>query len=257
MKDIKGLLMRVGIDQTYGQYNAPINSVTNDYLYMPIPGGSQKFNSGMETFYKEISPFFKLWCDRNNTKIEFPSHFIIEDEKQVRFIDAKTHLDPDFDHSTYGDQSSSSGRGSRVEKLNKGDFIVFFASFKPIVPCEHKLVYALIGILFIEKVLKVSNVPKNDWYKNAHTRIKNSNNEHLVVFADPPLSGRFNKAIPIGEFRNGSYRVKNEILEKWGGIGVTDGFIQRSVNPPWFTNPEQFLNWLDAQHIKLIHNNWE
>ncbi len=34
MNKNKGLLMRVGIDQEYGHYNAPINPETNDYLYM-------------------------------------------------------------------------------------------------------------------------------------------------------------------------------------------------------------------------------
>jgi len=49
MNDRKGLLMRVGIDQTYGKYNAPINPITNDYIYMPISQENHDFKLGMQT----------------------------------------------------------------------------------------------------------------------------------------------------------------------------------------------------------------
>lgn len=241
----KGLLMRVGIDQTYGEYNAPINAITNDYIYMPIPQGSDKFLSGMETNYDKLTPHFKSWCYKNGPTIEFPKNLISEG----------CHLDPDFDFSTYGDQAT--GRGLRVRDLNKGDFIAFFASFKPISKCDHKLVYALYGIMVVDKVLKVADISEKEFHKNAHTRIEKRNNDHLVVFANPSLSGRFSKAIPIGEYRSGSYRVTKEILDVWGDIGVKDGFIQRSICPPWFIKPEQFLQWLDAQSVKLLNTNWE
>ncbi|MFI3188172.1 hypothetical protein BCS42_02285 [Crenothrix sp. D3] len=247
MNDRKGLLMRVGIDQTYGNYNAPINPSTNDYMYLPIPQKKDKFIAGMETTYDTALPYFESWCQKNDTKIQFPD---INPEG-----DRGCHLDPDFDYSTYGDQAT--GRGLQVAKLKEGDFIVFFASFKPITPCEHNLIYALYGKMVVDKVKKVANVSENEFYKNAHTRIKEKDSDDWVVFANPSLSGRFNRAIPIGEFRNGSYRVKQEILDVWGDIGVKDGFIQRSVCPPWFTKPEQFLNWLENQQVKLINSNWE
>lgn len=241
----KGLLMRVGIDQTYGEYNAPINPVTNDYIYMPIPQENHDFKSGMNTTYENLSPYFKSWCLENDAELEFPQNL----------NNKSCHLDPDFYFSTYGDQAT--GRGLRVGDLNEGDFIAFFASFKPITKCDHKLVYALYGIMVVDKVLSVADVPENEFHKNAHTRIENMNNDHLVVFANPSLSGRFSSAIPIGEYRNGSYRVTKEILDIWGDIGVKDGFIQRSVCPPWFTKPEQFLKWLDSQPVKLINKNWK
>lgn len=237
--------MRVGIDQTYGGYNAPINPSTNDYIYMPIPQEKSDFTLGMETTYDNLSPYFEFWCKKNGEKIEFPEHLSNDG----------CHLDPDFDFSTYGDQAT--GRGLRVGDLKKGDFIAFFASFKPIKKCDHNLLYALYGIMFVDKVMKVNDVPENEFHKNAHTRVKNLNKDHWVVFANPSLSGRFSKAIPIGEFRDGSYRVTKELLYLWGGIGVKNGYIQRSVCPPWFTNPEQFLKWLDSQKITLINSNWK
>ncbi|MER0170546.1 MAG: hypothetical protein DU489_08075 [Nitrosomonas sp.] len=244
MKDRKGLLMRVGIDKTDGEYNAPINPRTNDYIYMPILQGKGDFIPGMKTSYNDLSSYFESWSQRNNADIQFPQH-----------LNNKTcHLDPDFEFSTYGDQAT--GRGLRVADLKEWDFLAFFASFKPINKCDHNLIYALYGIMVVDKILKVRDMPENEYHKNAHTRIMNRNGEHLVVFAKPSLSGRFDRAIPIGEFRNRSYRVKKEMLEAWGNIGVKDGFIQRSVCPPWFEKPVQFLKWLESQQVKLFNNNW-
>lgn len=247
---MKGLLLRVGIDQTFGQYNAPINPLTNDYLYMPIPQGQgkddpqQTFRQGMQTTYAQMDNHFSKFAERNAIQLAFPEH--------LRSIDC--HLDPDFENLTYGDQAT--GRGCRVGELDAGDFIAFFASFRPVIPCDHVLVYALYGIFFIGEIQKAKDVLPDQWHVNAHTRIQKMNDEHLIVLADKSRSGRFRHAIPIGENRNGAYRVTNKILDAWGDIKVKDGFIQRSVCPPWFTKPEQFLKWLDFQQVKLINNNW-
>ena len=214
-------------------------------MYLPIPQDKKDFVSGMETTYDNLSPYFESWCRKNGAEIEFPE----------KLKNMGSHLDPDFDFSTYGDQAT--GRGLRVGDLNEGDFIAFFASFKPIKKCDHNLVYALYGIMVVDKKLQVADVTENEFHKNAHTRVKDMNKDHWVVFASPSLSGRFGNAIPIGEFRNGSYRVTKKILDAWGDIGVKDGFIQRSVCPTWFTKPEQFLKWLDSQKVTLINNNWK
>ncbi len=236
--------MRVGIDQTFGHYNSPINPETNDYLYLPIPESKHAFQAGMETTYTHISPHFNAWGGRNKWNASFPPHL----------LDRNCHLDPDFSALTYGDQGT--GRGNRVRKLERGDFIAFFASFKPIAPCGHSLVYALFGIIVVDKVARVADLPREQHHLNAHTRIANMNGEHLVVFGQPERSGRFDRAIPIGELRNGAYRVTRETLDSWGGLGVQDGFIQRSVNPPWFDRPAQFMSWLNEHHPTLHNNNW-
>lgn len=236
--------MRVGIDQTFGQYNAPFNPDTNDYLYMPIPEDRHAFKVGMQTTYADIAPHFDEWAAKNKCKTEFPVHL------QSR----KCHLDPDFDSLTYGDQGS--GRGNRVRQMVRGDFLAFFASFKPIRPCAHKLIYALFGIMVVDKVVRVGDLSDADLSRNAHSRIVDANPEHLVVMAQPELSGRLEKAMPIGELRNGAYRVTDAILAEWGGLNVKDGFIQRSVCPPWFSNAPQFTSWLQNKQPSLIRNNY-
>lgn len=244
-KDIRGLLMRVGIDQTFGHYNAPINPNNCDYLYMPIPQSKDSiFRNGMATTYQNLIAPFNAWSLRNNVHLKFPDHLVNEN----------CHLDPDFDHVSYGDQAT--GRGRRVRELKKGDFIAFFASFMPTEPFKEKLVYALYGIIFVDYVEKLGNLPENQFYKNAHSRIVDQNPEHLVVFGDTAISGRFSRAIPIGEWRNRSYRLTHEILNEWGGVSVKDGYVQRSVNPPWFNNPSKFLKWLERKEIKLCRSNW-
>jgi hypothetical protein len=229
---MKGLLLRVGIDQACGEYNAPINVVNGDYLYFPIPGDMGGFKQGMETGYDQIIPYFYGFIERNNIDLCFPEHL----------AGKGTHLDPDFDHLTYGDQST--GRGNRVSKLEAGDFIAFFSSMRPAHECEHKLVYALIGIFFVKEIMKVGDIDCSRHNRNAHTRVRDMNDDHVVVFADKTRSGRFTKAIPIGEFRDRAYRIRQDLLEAWGGIDVRDGYLQRSVNPPWFLDPHKFISWL-------------
>ena len=236
--------MRVGIDQTFGQYNAPINPVNNDFIYLPIPQSIEDFENGKSTNYQQITGHFDNWCKNNNASLDFPKHL----------LGKGTHLDPDFDNLTYGDQAT--GRGLRVKELQKGDFIVFFGSFKPISPSPHNLIYAIFGIMFVDKVMKVADISPDEFHLNAHTRIIQKNQEHLVVFATPNSSGRLKKALTIGERREGTYRVSNEILDAWGGLGVKNGFIQRSVCPPWFSNPSKFLTWFEHQKTEITIGNW-
>lgn len=115
------------------------------------------------------------------------------------------------------------------------------------------------GLLAINNIERVGDVISISFDENAHTRYLNINNEDIVVRGKANVSGRFTKCIPMGEFRNNSYRVKRTLLDEWGGLSVNDGWIQRSANPPVFIDPDKFLCWLDAQMqisgIKLIASN--
>ena len=77
----------------------------------------------------------------------------------------------------------------------------------------------------------------------------------IVVRAKPGLSGRFDRCVPIGEWRDRAYRVRQDVLKGWGGLSVKDGFIQRSAVPPALNRPNQFLDWLQKQGVQLIQKN--
>ncbi len=237
---MKVLLLRVGIDTTAGHWNAPAKLSSREFVYVPIPESTDDFRPNLERKYSEIEAVISAFG------VKLPLHL----RKQ------SMHLDPDFEHLTFGDQGS---RGARIRKLEPGDGIAFFASFRPLdqpVTVE-PLVYALIGFFRVGKIELATAVHSNLWHTNAHTR-RNvaSGSSDVVVFADPESSGRLERLIPIGEFRKKAYRVRSDLLQEWGGLDVTDGYIQRSAVPPFFNDGLRFCSWLKAQNIQLLQKNW-
>lgn len=49
--------------------------------------------------------------------------------------------------------------------------------------------------------------------------------------------------------------MKQDILDAWGDLDVSGGFIQRSVRPPFFSEPIKFLSWLETQGVELMRSN--
>jgi hypothetical protein len=171
------------------------------------------------------------------------------------------HLDPDFSHLSYGDHKQ---RGIQItSKLNRGDLLVFYSGFADTHPNDH-LVYAIIGLYVIDRFEHAGDVPPDRYDQNAHTRLKLAPDaDDIVVRAQPRVSGRLKRCIPIGSFRTPagqpdkrpSYRVDLSILEAWGGLSVTDGFLQRSARLPEFLNAERFYEWFQSQKPELVANN--
>lgn len=244
---MKGALVRVGIDQAYGKWNAPINPDTNDYVYVPIPENEiTEFNDGLETQYQQIIPNLVSFCVSHQVDLHKDLNFPL-------FPTDKMHLDPDFNFLTYGDNGVR--RGSRIAKMEQGDFIVFYGSFQSINKLQKNLVYALMGIYFIDEIVWTKYTSKKRYKENAHTRKKEQSQNDIIVRALPDVSGRFKKTIPIGEYRANAYRVKNNLLDEWGGLTVKNGFIQRSAVPPFFLSPTKFITWLFDHDISLIDSN--
>lgn len=163
------------------------------------------------------------------------------------------HLDPDFECLTYGNKGNS--KGAALAKLAEGDLVVFYGGLRPVHHCEHRLIYALLGIYVVQEVLPAAQVPPERWYENAHVRKTKPGEKDIVVRAKPGVSGRFERCIPIGEWRGGAYRVRQDLLDSWGGLSVRDGYIQRSAVPPSLQNPTRFLDWLAKQGIGLLTRN--
>lgn len=251
---MRGLLVRVGIDQTsqYGGWNAPVNTQNWRYVYVPIWDASYNdsgyINAGRRVYGKEVSPVltaFGTECgDPENLCFRLPA----------RLLDEPMHLDPDFLTLTYGDDEI---RGSKLKEFGEGDFIAFYASLRPV--CENhwktvrrssqdQLVYALIGLFVLSAPhVDAMKIPTTHRGLNAHTRWNRLNDGDIIVFGKPEESGLFDRCLPIGEFRDGAYRVRRDLLDAWGGLSVKDGWIQRSRNLPEFNCPSCFRNWLDKR----------
>ena len=190
---------------------------------------------GLERRYSEVEPALR------RLGADLPRHLL---------PDAPMHLDPDFENLTYGDCTP---RGNPIRRLQQGDFLAFYASLMPIKP-PYKLVYALIGFYEIAEIAVCDQVPEQRWRENAHTR-RNDHGDDVIVRAKPEKSGRLKRCLPIGEYRNRSYRVRRDILDRLGAIAAKDGFIQRSGSLPAFVDPPGFLRWFERQQPALERRN--
>jgi hypothetical protein len=233
---VKGLLIRVGIDLTYGGWNAPVDPGTLEFAYVPIPEGAQR--------PRLATPYTRVL----GALARFPGA-----ELPAALHGRSMHLDPDFERLTYGDDGARRGRGAA--RLERGDFIAFYASLRPTRAAGRALLYALIGFYRVDEVAWVPSIPRRRWGENAHTRRLEHSATDVVVRADRSASGRLRRAIPIGERRAGAYRVRPDLLERWGPLSCRDGYLQRSAVPPSFRHPERFLSWLEAQGPSLVAAN--
>ncbi|MGH2359079.1 MAG: hypothetical protein ACRDGM_00830 [bacterium] len=244
---MKGLLVRIGVDQAYGGWNAPVDTERR-FVYVPIPEKrGTPFHPGLERRYGEVLPALQRFCAEHHCDLYGDLRFPRE------LLDHPMHLDPDFECLTYGDDGAR--RGAGMVNMDEGDLLLFYGGMRPIQPCEHKLVYALMGLYVVQEVLPVAHVPPERWYENAHVRKTKRGETDILVRAKPDVSGRFDRCIHIGEWRGGAYRVRQDLLDAWGGLSVKDGFIQRSAVPPSLNDPTRFLDWLQKQGSQLISRN--
>ena len=231
---MNGLLVRVGIDSTDGRWNAPMRLTSGEFAYVTITD-TKPLREAMVRSYDEFTAVVASFDER------LPEWL----------LGTPTHLDPDFDHLTYGDQGQ---RGKRIGSLADGDLLAFFAALRPVDGPPRPLIYALIGLYVIAEILPADSVPQTRWNENAHTRRLPSDDD-IVVRAKPRVSGRLRQCIPIGELRGRAYRVRKDLLDAWGGLGIKDGYIQRSVRLPAFSNAQKFYRWFLAQNPELLPEN--
>jgi hypothetical protein len=231
---MKGLLVRVGVDSTDGGWNAPVRESTGEFAYVTITE-TKHLRPGLARQYDELVPAV------TRLGLTFPE----------RLLGQPTHLDPDFDHLTYGDQGQ---RGRSISKLQSGDVLAFFAGLRPMENPAGALVYALIGLYVIQEIATALSVPAKRWHENAHTRREPSSSD-IVVRARPGVSGRLKRCIPIGEYRDRAYRVRRDLLSKWGGLDVNNGYVQRSARLPEFRDAALFFRWFLAESPQLVPSN--
>jgi hypothetical protein len=230
---VRALLVRVGADCTEagGRWNGPIDRTTGAFAYVPIPE-PEPLRDGLATPYARWAPAVE------RLGAELPE----------RLLDRPAHADPDFAHLTYGDRRE---RGRQIrQKLGPDDLLVFYAGLRDVG--DGMLVYALIGLLTVDGILAARSLPRGRWAENAHTRRREIGETDIVVIGREGASGRFGRALEFARFRAGAYRVFPELLERWGGLGVRDGYVQRSARLPELARPERFVAWLDAQRVDLL-----
>lgn len=241
---MRAILVRVGVDQAYGGWNAPVDPESGRFVFVPIPEQARHFHPGCERRYDElVKPLADFLCGDSLAKYAIGEH-----------RGKPMHLDPDFEHLTYGEKGSK--RGSQIRTLKSGDLLVFYSGMRPIRPSPYKLIYAIIGLFVIDEIVSPRDVPLSRWHENAHTRKVDHGPDDIVVRARPRVSGRCSRCLPVGEYRERAYRVRREILKAWGGLSVNDGYIQRSARPPEFTDPVRFYDWWKRQEVDLVRSNF-
>ncbi len=244
---LNAILIRVGVDHAYGKWNAPVCTRTGRFFYLPIPEGSNaRMRAGLARRYNEFVSPLAQYAELVGQK---PGSLTMPEALESKPV----HLDPDFEHLTYGDDGAR--RGSRVRMMKENDLIVFYAGLRPIDSSNRRLVYALIGLMVIDEVVEIGTIPQERWHENAHTRKEVFGRNDIVVRSKPGVSGRFDRCISIGEYRSGAYRVRRDILDEWGDLDVKDGFIQRSIRPPMFRDARRLASWLKSQHVSLLRTN--
>ncbi|MDZ4689075.1 MAG: hypothetical protein SH850_28710 [Planctomycetaceae bacterium] len=243
---MQAILVRVGVDHSYGQWNAPVDPRTGAFEYVPIPEKSTTlFYENCAKPYSLIEPRLRTFAARNGLDL-------FQDLRcSAELLQQNMHLDPDFDHLTYGDDGDR--RGSHIRQLQRDDMLVFYSGLRPIVPCEHRLIYAIIGLFRVAEVVDASKIPSDRWGENAHTRKIKRGLSDIVVRAQPRGSGLLQRCLKIGEMRDKAYRVTPSLLSAWGGLSVNDGYIQRSARPPRFLDAGKFANWFEAQAPEFTH----
>lgn len=248
---MRGLLVRVGIDQAFGNWNAPVNA-EGRFVYVPIPEKEgtefRQFHPGLGRGFGEVIPALQLFCEISGCCLDDDLRFPKE-----QLLKLPMHLDPDFECLTYGNRDNT--RGGLIRSLGEDDLLVFYAGLRPTYRCDEKLIYALIGMYVIREVVPIAEVPPDRWHENAHVRKKKQGENDVVVWGKPGVSGRFERCIPIGEWRDRAYRVQRPVLKEWGGLSVKDGFIHRGGVPSRFNDPEQFMAWLYARDVQFVRRN--
>src|ERR1017187_6379764 len=145
---MRAILVRVGIDQAYGKWNAPVDLATRQFVFVPIPDGPQKvFSPGDAKRYDEVQEPLAEFAH---------AHQCLDLRLPHRLRECNMHLDPDFEHLTYGDNGTRRGMG--ISTLSSGDMLVFYAGLKSITP-PRQLVYGLIGLFVIDEVIRAEDVP--------------------------------------------------------------------------------------------------
>ena len=223
---MKAMLLRVGIDKGTDGALAPIFS-NGSFEYIPL---SEKDSKTIEKRTFETA--------YGNNGIPF-SKYLPEKIKN-----RKLHFDPEFETFTYGDETS---KRNYLLKLEKNDYLVFYAGLKPYENKVYEEALYIIGYLEVEEVIDFSKLNRHELkrciklYKN-NSHIKSEGLEKLVIVKGYKTSKLLDKAVLLSKKKlnkiGRNYHAVSPEMEDLLGIS---GSIQRSI-PLRFVTANNFDN---------------
>src|SRR5687768_5702970 len=94
-RGMRALLVRIGVDQAYGRWNAPVDA-SGRFVFVPIPEKvGTSFHPDLRRSYTEVLPALNAFCAKHGrdlcSDLRFPRDL----------LDHPMHLDPDFERLTY------------------------------------------------------------------------------------------------------------------------------------------------------------
>lgn len=256
---MKAILIRVGADSTPdgGAWNGPVHKESERFVYIPIIEDTVEFHPGCERRFDEVAdPLFDFLSEHN-------VHATYWRRKMAAKCGHPMHLDPDYEHLTYGDNGDK--RGAQIREFQRNDLIVFYSGLEPVLSAGD-LEYAVVGVYVIDEVVRSAPlVEAHRRSENAHTRKAAMRASDIVVRAQPGVSGRCERCVPIGTKREGdrsNYYLLPDVEAAWGGFIKADGSpwaspcLNRSATPPLLGNPAGFVSWWKAQNVSLVRKNF-
>lgn len=231
---MKAMLLRVGIDKGTDGALAPIFS-NGSFEYIPL---SEKNSKTIEkrTFETTLG----------NKGIPFSKYLPKKIKKR------KLHLDPEFETFTYGDQTI---KRNYLLKLEKNDYLVFYAGLTPFENNVYEEALYIIGYLEVEEVIDFDKLTPNEQmrsiqiYKN-NSHIKSQGFEKLVIVKGYVKTSKLlDKAVLLSDRKlnkiGRNYHAVSPEMENLLGIS---GSIQRSI-PPRFITENNFENLKNLLNI--------
>jgi Nucleotide modification associated domain 3 len=232
---MKAMLLRVGIDKGTDGALAPIFS-NGTFEYIPLSEKNSK------TIEKRT---FETTLGNNGILL---SKYLPEKIKK-----RKLHFDPEFETFTYGDQTS---KRNYLLKLEKNDYLVFYAGLTPFENNVYEEALYIIGYLEVEEVIDFGKLNTNEQmqctrlYKN-NSHIKSQGFEQLVIVKGYVKTSKLlDKAILLSKRKlnkiGRNYHAVSPEMENLLGIS---GSIQRSI-PPRFITEDNFENLKNLLNIE-------
>ena len=182
---MKAMLLRVGIDKGTDGALAPIFE-DGSFEFIPISEGDN--NSKEEKTYENT-------IGRSGKSF---SYYLPNKIKN-----RKLHFDPEFDTCTYGDLAP---KRCYINRLNKGDLLVFYAGLIPYQNQKYAPGLYIIGYFTIDTVIDLKNMTKDEIAKcyhcypnNAHLKRSDDPSDTIIVNGDKRKSNLLDKGILISQ----------------------------------------------------------